>query len=93
MTSLGCRLIGGYEDDVDAVAADTLVLAGKIALAGDLDTGLMASFRAEVASGTMLGATIPFVGLKAQAFSYGQGASAPVGLPVDVSASGTFFIS
>lgn len=70
-----------------------VVLPGKITLGNDVETGLLASVHHSVASGTALGQTIPFSGLKAQGFSYLPGVTTAITLPVDVSGSGTFSMS
>lgn len=89
----GCRLGGDFGSDTAVSAVDgNSVLSGKVALANDVDTGLLASVLNAAASGAVLGQTIPFSGLKAQAFFYTQGATAAVTLPVEVSASGTFVL-
>ena len=98
LVAVGCRLIGDYGNDsgiADPVAGTggNMILSGKVALANDVDTGLLTGVRGVVASGPAVGTTLPVTGLKARLYSYSQGASTPVALPVDVSASGTFSFS
>jgi hypothetical protein len=97
MTMLvGCRLVGDFGKGGDSPAnatSATNLLTGTVVLAKDVDTGLLAGIRGALASGTTLGKEIPFTGLTAQVFSYGQGASLAITLPVMVSASGTFSLS
>ncbi len=94
MAAVGCRLMGGFEDDPSVIpvagTGDNIVLPGQVALANDLDTGLLAGVRGAVASGSAVGATVPCTGLKARLYHYSSGASAAITLPVDVTASGTF---
>jgi hypothetical protein len=89
--AVGCRLIGGFGRESNVAVVDRrVVFSGQVALANDVDTGLLANIRVGVASGAEAGPKTPVTGLNAQLYSSAQGATLTVALPVSVSASGTF---